>query len=328
MKSDNPYEDISQVISMDLREMDHIKNKRGYTFISDSMIGQTTVKDPKIIYDWGCGSGFSTLALSRKFPEAMIYALDVSPLSIMALNYKLGRSNADLSGLVGENIISSEQATSLHKFWQSFEDVRSSKIIILERDLLQPFTDFRKADLIFSSQVIHWIYNQQKEAGLKQIMNNAIDLMNVGGEFVFSTFSTFCEPVGSGPQYMSHPLYIGFFSELLKELNNQGHDAEIRDKVPPMDADKYKKIINSSGLTLTDKRDISTRYSIETFISATYKSAPGVRGVFDGVEISNDEKKKLIELARKRAIANYSPDEKDSRVEFSIAPSFCCRKVR
>lgn len=68
----------------------------GETWVRESLV-KAIKGEPRRILDLGCGTGTTTLMLKRRFPEAEVIGLDLSPHMLVMADYKAQAAHVDVS---------------------------------------------------------------------------------------------------------------------------------------------------------------------------------------------------------------------------------------
>lgn len=68
----------------------------GETWVRESLV-KAIKGEPRRILDLGCGTGTTTLMLKRRFPEAEVTGLDLSPHMLVMADYKAQAAHVDVS---------------------------------------------------------------------------------------------------------------------------------------------------------------------------------------------------------------------------------------
>ncbi|WOD39376.1 class I SAM-dependent methyltransferase [Nodosilinea sp. E11] len=68
----------------------------GETWVRESLV-KAINGEPRRILDLGCGTGTATLMLKRRFPEAEVMGLDLSPQMLVMANYKAQAAAVDVA---------------------------------------------------------------------------------------------------------------------------------------------------------------------------------------------------------------------------------------
>jgi ubiquinone/menaquinone biosynthesis C-methylase UbiE len=71
------------------------------TWVRQALIDKIMVK-PSRILDLGCGTGSTTLMLAKKFSDAQVIGLDLSPYMLMVADYKARQQNLSIKWIHGE----------------------------------------------------------------------------------------------------------------------------------------------------------------------------------------------------------------------------------